>query len=75
MRTCWPQRLRPAAAFRYPSPVGLKSQTFPQPGNDRPLVRLEVSDHPLSQDFHNGMAEERARAIFELILHRQNPPH
>lgn len=59
----------------YPSPVGLKSQTFPQPGNDRPLVRLEVSDHPLSQDFHNGMAEERARAIFEMILHRQNTPH
>lgn len=49
--------------------------TFPQPGNDRPLVRLEVSDHPLSRDFHNGMTEERAQAIFEMILHRQNTPH
>ena len=52
-----------------------ESQTFFQPGNDRPLVRLAVSDHPLSQDFYNGMAEERARAIFEMILHRYNTPH
>lgn len=59
----------------YPSPVGLKAQTFPQPGNDRPLVRLEVSDHELSQDFHNGMAAERAQAIFEMMLHRQGSPH
>ncbi|QUP56708.1 DUF2199 domain-containing protein (plasmid) [Ralstonia syzygii] len=59
----------------YPSPVGLKFQTFPQPGNDRPLVRPEVSDHPLSLDFHNGMTEARAKAIFETILHRQRPSH
>lgn len=59
----------------YPSPDGLKAQTFPQPGCGRPLVSLEKSDHPLSVDFHNGMSEERAKAIFEMILHQQNRPH
>jgi len=59
----------------YPSPVGLKARMFPQLGNNRPLVSLEESDHPLSIDFHKGMPDERAKAIFEMILHRTNLPH
>lgn len=59
----------------YPSPDGLKSRLLPQPGDSRPLVQLDVTDHPLSVDFHKGMSAERARAIFEMVLHRQSRPH
>jgi hypothetical protein len=57
----------------YPAVMGLKAQTVPRAGGERPAVVLEESDHPLSIDFHRGMPFERARALFERALHLERP--
>lgn len=67
----WPANHVPG----YPPLDGLKASLHPRSGNLRPILELEVSDHPLSVDFHQGISVERARTFFEAALHGNQPPH
>lgn len=54
----------------YENTYALKTQVHPRPDGDRPLIDLEDNDHPLSIDFHRGIAIERAQEIAETVMHR-----
>jgi hypothetical protein len=38
-------------------------------GGNRPYLELEATEHPLSQDFHNGLTIARAQEIAEHAMH------
>jgi hypothetical protein len=42
----------------------------PRTGNDRPVVVLEKTDHPLTIDFHEGISVQKAQEIAERATHR-----
>jgi hypothetical protein len=47
----------------YPDTLNLKMYAHIQENNMRPSFELESSDHPLSQEYHHGVAPERVREI------------
>lgn len=51
------------------STVNLKTRVVTQPVGTRPLIHLELSDHPLSVEQHNGITRERIEEIAQLVLH------
>jgi hypothetical protein len=53
----------------YPETLHLKCRVIPQPDNNRPLIELEPTDHPLAKDFASGITIERAKEIFMHCLH------
>ena len=53
----------------YPNTLRLKTKVHTQPGNLRPLVELEPTDHPLAVEQRNGITMDRVREIAEALLH------
>jgi hypothetical protein len=53
----------------YPDTLHLKCRVIPQAENNRPLLELEPTDHPLVKDFTSGIAVDRAIDIFEACQH------
>jgi hypothetical protein len=47
----------------YPDTVSLKVYAHIQEPGERPRFRLELTDHPLSQEYHRGITSERVRQI------------
>lgn len=47
----------------YPNTLSLKMYAHIQELRQRPHFRLELTDHPLSQKYHNGIAPERVKEI------------
>lgn len=56
----------------YPDTYAIKLKIHPRPGGTRPYAVPEATDHPLSRDFHVGMAPERATKIAEHVLHAKD---
>ena len=55
----------------YENTYGLKAYVRPRAGQLRPALELELSDHPLALDFHQGISIQKAQEIAESILHRE----
>jgi hypothetical protein len=47
----------------YPDSLNLKMYAHIQEPGSRPVFELEPTDHPLSQEYHHGIAAERVREI------------
>ena len=47
----------------YPDTLNLKMYAHIQEPASRPIFELELTDHPLSQEFHHGITPERVREI------------
>ena len=47
----------------YPDTLNLKMYAHIQEPDSRPIFELEPTDHPLSQEYHHGIAPERVREI------------
>jgi hypothetical protein len=47
----------------YPDTLNLKMYAHFQKAHLRPHFELERSDHPLSQEYHHGIAAERVQKI------------
>jgi hypothetical protein len=47
----------------YPDTLNLKMYAHIQEPGLRPNFRLEPTDHPLSQEYHHGIAPERVKEI------------
>lgn len=47
----------------YPDTLNLKMNAHIQKPNDRPYFTLELTDHPLSHEHHNGISPQRVREI------------
>lgn len=54
----------------YENTLSLKSQVHPRSGKVRPYLELELSDHPLAIDFHQGISIQKAQNIAESLIHR-----
>ena len=53
----------------YPETLHLKTNAHIKPGSQRPSLDLELTDHPLTIDFNNGISWERAVEIAEEAMH------
>lgn len=53
----------------HPSTLNLKTTVRTMPVGERPLIELELTDHPLSQEQHNGITMARVQQITETALH------
>ncbi len=53
----------------YPNTYALKTQVHPRTGGVRPWIELEDADHPLCQDYHQGISVQRAQALAEAVMH------
>ena len=49
----------------YPDTLSLKMHAYIQELGTRPNFELELTDHPLSQEYHHGITPERVRDIME----------
>jgi hypothetical protein len=58
----------------YPDTVNLRTLVHWQPGNQRPLVEVEPSDHPLSRDQREGITLDQAIEFARPVLHPDPPP-
>lgn len=47
----------------YPDTRSLKMYAHIQPPHQRPIFELELTDHPLSQEYHHGITPERVKEI------------
>lgn len=47
----------------YPDTLSLKMYAYQQEPGQRPNFELELTDHPLSQEYHHGIAPERVKEI------------
>jgi hypothetical protein len=47
----------------YPETLSLKMYAHIQEPGLRPHFELELTDHPLAQEFHNGITPERVKTI------------
>lgn len=53
----------------YPDTIRLLARARVQAGDDRPILELKPDDHPLFEDWRDGMSQEDAARIFNPILH------
>jgi len=53
----------------YPDATRLKCRVDLQPGNKRPLVTLEPTEHPLSREQREGMSVEQVAKILSSLEH------
>ena len=53
----------------YPETFALKCQVHPQDNRQRPLIELEPSDHPLSQEQQHGITLDRILELYALTGH------
>jgi hypothetical protein len=56
----------------YPDTLELKVRAHLQNGGQRPLLELELTDHPLAVDERKGMTWERAVDMAQGLMHRDN---
>ena len=49
--------------------LNLKAALHTQPLGERPLVQLELSEHPLALEYHNGITMARVQELVESSLH------
>jgi hypothetical protein len=54
----------------YPETLNLKCQVRPQAGRQRPLIELELTDHPLAIEQRQGISVERLMAIYDANGHK-----
>jgi hypothetical protein len=54
----------------YPKTYALKTRVHPRAGRIRPFLIPERTEHPLTVDFHEGIAISRAQEIAEVAMHR-----
>ena len=54
----------------YPNTYAMKTMVQVQDGGQRPIVELDELDHPLVQDWRQGISIERAQEIAERVVHR-----
>jgi hypothetical protein len=47
----------------YPQTLSLKMYAHVQEPNQRPSFEMELTDHPLAQEYHNGISPERVKQI------------
>nr|WP_137935947.1 DUF2199 domain-containing protein [Chitinivorax sp. B] len=60
------------SALPYTTPtLSLKTHLHTMPLGERPLIELELTDHPLAQDQHRGITLARAQQMAEAVLHGQ----
>ena len=52
-----------------PGTLSLKAELVTMPLGERPLVRLEPTDHPLAVEQRNGITMARVQEIVETALH------
>lgn len=52
----------------YPDTINLKMYAHIQPPGKRPHFELEPTDHPLSHEFHHGIAPQRVKEIMKAQL-------
>lgn len=52
-----------------PSTLWLKCHVLTQPVGERPVLRLEPTDHPLAVEQRDGISTARVREFAELLLH------
>jgi hypothetical protein len=48
----------------YPDTLKLKCKVLPQDGDSRPVLELEITDHPLSAAQHEGLTLDELFAIY-----------
>ncbi len=53
----------------YPETFALKCQVHPQDNRQRPLIELEPTDHPLSQEQQHGITLDRILEFYALTGH------
>jgi len=53
----------------YPETLHLKTNAFIESGGQRPKIDLELSEHPLTIDYNNGISWERAVEIAQVAMH------
>jgi hypothetical protein len=58
----------------YPNTLRLKPHVRTRPGNLRPLVDLEPTDHPLAIEQREGITMDRVRVMVEVLLHGGEEP-
>ena len=56
----------------YPDTLNMPTQVHWQEGGKRPLIEPEASDHPLYQDWAEGITRERAIEFALLALHPES---
>lgn len=54
----------------YPETLGLKTNVYLRNDNQRPLIDVEPTEHPLAIDQEKGITIERIKEITEKIIHR-----
>jgi len=55
--------------YYYPDTLNLKTLVHTRPVGTRPYIELELTDHPLSLEQHNGISWSRIQEIAESIFH------
>lgn len=58
----------------YPDTVNLKTRVRPRNGGGRPILELQLTDHPLAMHFHHGMTILEAQQIAEVAMHSYPGP-
>jgi hypothetical protein len=58
----------------YPDTLAIETTAHLQPNGLRPKLTVHSSNHPLSQDFQNGISWEKAVKIAEITMHRSETP-
>jgi hypothetical protein len=49
----------------YPTTLNLKMYVHIQAPNLRPWMELEISDHPLSREYHHGITPARVKELMD----------
>lgn len=53
----------------YPDTLNMKCNVFPQPGRNRPLIRLQDDAHPLAREINEGISLDRLVDIYRAFGH------
>jgi len=53
----------------YPNTLEVIGAAVLQSGNQRPMIELEPTDHPLFDDYRDGVSWEKAIDIVQVVMH------
>jgi len=53
----------------YPETLNLKTNVYTRPVGQRPLIKLEPTDHPLAVEQQEGITMARVQEIVEIVVH------
>ena len=56
----------------YPDTLNLKSRVHTRPLGERPLIELEITEHPLAIEQQNGITMARVQEIVEVVMHNSD---